>query len=106
MSSALLVMTTLPDPGSAENLARGLVERRLAACVNIGAPSRSVYRWQGAVQSETEIPLWIKTTRDAYPALQTWLREQHPYELPEILAVNISDGLPAYLDWLSQATQP
>lgn len=106
MSPALLVLTTLPDPGSAEDLARGLVEERLAACVHVGAAGRSVYRWQGAVQSEAEVPLWIKTTAAAWPALRDRLHERHPYELPEILAVDIRDGLPAYLAWLDGETQP
>lgn len=103
---ARLCLTTAPDPETAERLARGLVEQGFAACVNILAPCRSVYRWQGAVQDETEIPLLIKTTAAAYPALETWLRAQHPYELPEIVALEIEQGLPDYLRWLADATQP
>lgn len=103
---ALLCLTTAPDPDTATTLARGLVEQGLAACVNILAPCRSVYRWQGAVQEETEIPLLIKTTATAYPALESWLRAQHPYELPEIVALEIERGLPDYLRWLADATHP
>jgi periplasmic divalent cation tolerance protein len=104
--SALLVLTNLPDRASAESLARALVEGRLAACVNILAPCRSVYRWKGEVQQEDEHPVLIKTTRGAYAALEAAIRQAHPYELPEIVAVPIERGLPAYLDWLAEETKP
>lgn len=104
--SALLVLTNLPDRASAENLARTLVEKRVAACVNILAPCRSVYRWKGQVEQEDEHPVLIKTTRDAYAALESAIRQAHPYELPEIVAVPIERGLPAYLDWLAEETKP
>ena len=104
--SALLVLTNLPDRASAENLARTLVEKRAAACVNILAPCRSVYRWKGQVEQEEEHPVLIKTTRDAYAALESAIRQAHPYELPEIVAVPIERGLPAYLDWLAEETKP
>jgi len=104
--SALLVLTNLPDRVSAENLARTLVEKRVAACVNILAPCRSVYRWKGQVEQEDEHPVLIKTTRDAYAALESAIRQAHPYELPEIVAVPIERGLPAYLDWLAEETKP
>jgi periplasmic divalent cation tolerance protein len=104
--SALLVLTNLPDRASAENLARALVEKRVAACVNILAPCRSVYRWKGQVEREDEHPVLIKTTRDAYAALESAIRQAHPYELPEIVAVPIERGLPAYLDWLAEETKP
>ena len=97
--SALLVLTNLPDRAAAEKLAELLIAKRVAACVNILAPCRSVYRWQGAVQHDEEHPVLIKTTREAYAALEAAIRAQHPYELPEIVAVPIERGLPAYLDW-------
>ena len=100
----LLVMTTLPDCTAATAVARALVERRLAACVSIQAPCVSIYRWQGAVAQATEVSLLIKTTRARYPALQAALREMHPYELPEIVALEAADGLPAYLDWIRMET--
>lgn len=103
--SALLVLTNLPDRASAESLARTLVEKRAAACVNILAPCRSVYRWKGRVEQEDEHPVLIKTTRDAYAALESAIRQAHPYELPEIVAVPIERGLPAYLDWLAEETK-
>ena len=102
----LLVLTNLPDRASAERLAGLLVERRLAACVNILAPCRSVYRWKGAVQHDEEHPMLIKTTAERYGALEQALREGHPYELPEIIAVPIEGGLPAYLDWVTAETTP
>lgn len=102
--SALLVITNLPERAAAEKLADVLVAKRLAACINILAPCRSVYRWQGAVQREEEHPVLIKTTRAAYAELEAQIRAHHPYELPEIIAVPIERGLPAYLDWLAAET--
>jgi periplasmic divalent cation tolerance protein len=102
----LLAITTLPDADSAEALARSLVEERLAACVNILAPCRSVYRWQGAVESAAEVPLLIKTTAERYAALEAAIRAAHPYELPEIVAVSIERGLPGYLAWVAAETAP
>jgi len=102
--SVLLVLTNLPDRAAAERLAEVLVEKRLAACINILAPCRSVYRWQGAVQRDEEHPVLIKTTREAYAELESLIRAHHPYELPEIVAVRIDRGLPAYLDWVAAET--
>lgn len=104
--SALLVITNLPERAAAERLADALIARRLAACINILAPCRSVYRWQGAVQHEEEHPVLIKTTRAAYAELEAQIRAHHPYELPEIVAVPIERGLPAYLDWVAAETAP
>jgi periplasmic divalent cation tolerance protein len=103
---ALLVLTNVPERAAAERLADMLVERQLAACVNILAPCRSVYRWKGAVQHDEEHPLLIKTTADRYAALEQALRAAHPYELPEILAFRVEQGLPAYLDWVAAETRP
>ena len=101
----LLVLTNLPDRAAAERLADLLIANRLAACVIILAPCRSVYRWQGGVQHDEEHPMLIKTTAERYPALEQALREGHPYELPEIIAVPIERGLPAYLDWVAAETK-
>jgi len=101
----LLVFTNLPDAQSAKKLAQQLVESRAAACVNQLAPCSSTYRWQGNIESATEVPLLIKTTRLAYPRLEKLIREAHPYELPEIIAVSLTDGLPAYLDWVANETK-
>jgi periplasmic divalent cation tolerance protein len=103
---ALLVLTNLPDAASAQALAEHVVAERLAACVSILAPCRSVYRWQGRVEAAEEVPLLIKTRADRYAALEAAIRARHPYELPEIVAVPISHGLPAYLDWLAAETTP
>src|SRR3954471_15396204 len=100
-----LVLTNLPDRASAERIASLLIEQRLAACVNVLAPCRSVYRWKDAVQHDEEHPLLIKTTRERYPALEQALRAAHPYDPPEIIAVQIERGLPAYLDWVAAETK-
>lgn len=101
----LLVLTNVPDAAAAEKLAHALVDARAAACVNVLAPCRSIYRWQGAVESAMEVPLLIKTTRAAYPRLEQIVRAEHPYALPELIAVPIQQGLPAYLDWLATETK-
>src|ERR1700741_1562050 len=103
--STLLVLTNLPDRAAAERLAALLVEKRLAACVNILAACRSVYRWKGAVQHDEEHPVLIKTTAERYSELEKALRSAHPYELPEIVAVPIERGLPAYLEWVAAETK-
>ncbi len=100
------MLTNLPDSASARALAAHLVSARLAACVNVLAPCRSVYRWQGKVEAAEEVPLLIKTSADRYAALEAAIRARHPYELPEIVAVPFSHGLPAYLDWLAAETKP
>jgi len=102
--SALLVLTNLPDRPAAEKLAAALVGERLAACVNILAPCRSVYRWNGAVQNEEEYPVLAKTTTERYAALEVAIRSNHPYEVPEIIALPIERGLAAYLTWVAEET--
>lgn len=104
MDDVLLVITNLPDAQAAGQLARRLIEARVAACVNQLAPCTSTYRWQGGIETATEVPLLIKTTRTAYPRLEQLIRAAHPYELPEIIAVPVTAGLPAYLDWVSRET--
>jgi periplasmic divalent cation tolerance protein len=104
--SSLLVLTNLPDRAAAEQLADTLIGQNLAACVNILAPCRSVYRWKGEVQHDEEHPVLIKTSEERYPALEQALRAAHPYELPEIIAVPIQRGLPAYLAWVAAETKP
>ena len=100
MHDILLVITNLPDVASAEKLARQLIEERAAACVNQLAPCNSTYRWKSNIETVTEVPLLIKTTQAAYPRLEKLIREAHPYELPEIIAVLVTAGLPSYLDWV------
>lgn len=105
-AQTLLILTNLPDEASARVLAKGLLESRLAACITILAQSTSVYHWQGAIEEAREVPLLIKTTESRYAALETAIRTAHPYELPEIIAVPIDRGLPAYLDWIAAETLP
>ena len=104
-STALLVLTNLPDRPAAEKLADALIEKHVAACVNILAPCRSVYRWKGAVQHDEEHPVLIKTTAARYFELERAIRAVHPYELPEIVAVPIERGLPEYLSWVAAETR-
>jgi periplasmic divalent cation tolerance protein len=101
----LLVITNLPDRAAAERLADALIGGRLAACVNILAPCRTVYRWKDGVQHDEEHPVLIKTTEARYAELEQAIRANHPYELPEIVAVSIERGLPAYLEWLAAETR-
>jgi periplasmic divalent cation tolerance protein len=104
MSDILLVITNLPDVASAEKLASQIIEERAAACVNQLAPCVSTYRWKNDIESATEVPLLMKTTKAAYPRLEQLVREAHPYELPEIIAVSVTAGLPAYLGWVDAET--
>lgn len=100
----LLVLTNLPDRETAERIARSLIDKRLAACVNILAPCSSHYPWNGSVQQDEEHPMLIKTTEARYPALEAAIKAMHPYELPEIIAVPIECGLPGYLSWVEKET--
>ena len=103
MAPAIL-LCTCPDLDSARALAASLVEARLAACVNLLPGVRSTYRWQGEIHDDTEVLLVIKTTGERFDALRTRLAALHPYEVPELVAVGIADGLPAYLDWIVRGT--
>lgn len=105
-AEAYLVITNLPDRDSAARLARALIEKRLAACVNILAPCRSVYRWKGRTEDGEEHPMLIKSTRVRYAELEAAIRAAHPYELPEIIAVPLAGGLPDYLEWVDTETRP
>lgn len=103
-SDILVVLTNLPDRRSALDLARTLVERRLAACVNVLAGAASVYRWRGAIETAEEVPLIIKTRAALFAELEAAIVENHPYELPEIVAVPVVRGLPGYLQWVVAET--
>jgi periplasmic divalent cation tolerance protein len=105
MAQPILILTNLPDEQAADKLARQIVEKRLAACVNRLPGVLSVYRWNGAVEQASEATLLIKTTQDRYQEVETAIKALHPYELPEIIALSIADGLPAYLDWIVQETK-
>ena len=99
--SALVVLSTFPDADTAARIGRVLVDERLAACVNLVAAVRSIYRWQGAIQDEAESLAIIKTTADRYAALAARIAELHPYEVPEIIAVPLAGGHAPYLAWLT-----
>lgn len=105
-TDALVVLTTLPESGDPLDLARMLVEERLAACVSVLAGMDSTYRWQGSVESARERQLIIKTTRQCLDQLQSRLRAMHPYEVPEFLVLDVSSGAQAYLRWLRESTAP
>lgn len=104
MTHPILVLTNVPDLETARQLAAQLVEQRLAACVNCLPQLVSVYRWQGSIETANEVSMMIKTTADCYPGLEKAIQAAHPYELPEIIALPIERGLPAYLDWINQET--
>lgn len=104
-AEAVVVLCTCPDGAVARRLAGGLVEAGLAACVNVLPAIRSIYRWEGEVQDDEEVLMIVKTRGAAYPELEAWLLEHHPYEVPEVLALPIRQGSPAYLEWLNAETQ-
>ncbi len=105
MLQPLLVLTNVPDAGLARALAQQLVEQRLAACVNILPAVQSIYQWQGAVEQADEITLLIKTEQARYAQLEAAIKAMHPYHVPEIIALPIVAGLPAYLDWIANETK-
>lgn len=96
-----IVLTTCPEKTSAERIANALVEEGLAACVSILPPMQSIYRWKGKVEQANEQLLVIKSNSARFPAIRERIQALHPYELPEIIAVPIADGLPGYLAWLN-----
>lgn len=102
----LVVSTSCPDDVHANRIAHALVEARIAACVHISAPIRSVYTWEGKICEEQEISLHIKCLQTLYPELEQLVLKLHPYQVPEIIAVPVTHGLPAYLDWIKDNTQP
>ena len=104
MAQPLLCLSTCPDTETAARIARTLVEEQLAACVNRLPGGASTYRWRGEIHEDAEVLLVIKTTRERFDALRERLVELHPYELPELVAIEIAEGLPAYLDWLARET--
>ena len=100
---SLVVLVTLP-PDAAHNIARMLVEERIAGCVNVMGEVHSVYRWAGEVAQDREALLIIKTTGERYPDLEARIRQLHPYEIPEIVALPVDRALPEFMSWLSEST--
>ena len=99
-TAPLVALSTIESLDAAEHLAATLVEARLAACVNVIEGIRSIYRWQGAVERDTEVLLVIKTTRGRFAELRERLLAEHPYDVPELIALDVTDGAAAYLDWI------
>jgi periplasmic divalent cation tolerance protein len=106
MSGRLLVLSTVATAEDAERIARGLVERRLAACVNVVPGVLSTYRWKGAVEREGELLLLIKTRAESFETLRAALVSLHPYEVPELIALPIENGHEPYLKWLDENATP
>lgn len=104
-SEVLQVITTVDDGGKAREMARALVEGRLAACAQVVGPIRSYYWWKGKLEEAEEWLLQLKTRAELYPQLERALQEKHPYTVPEILAFPVIAGNPAYLEWLVRETR-
>lgn len=105
MSEHILVLTTVPEEKRGQALAEILVRERLAACATLSAPSRSFYWWKDKICEDKEFVLFIKTRASLYPALEKKIKEEHPYEVPEIIALPVVKGSAAYLAWIDKETQ-
>ncbi len=105
MTGEIVLLVTAPDEENAAMIGRTLVEERLAACANIVKAVRSIYRWKGEIFDERECLLVIKTASDRFPQLEKRVREMHPYETPEIIALEISEGSGPYLKWIAENTR-
>ncbi len=101
-----LVFSMFPDAEQAKGIARVLVSERLAACANVLPGATSIYSWQGEQHESAETLVLFKTRRERYPALEERLKTLHPYEVPEIVATDLSAGLPAYLQWVAEGVGP
>ena len=104
MNDAVIVFTNLPDREAALKLAHELVAKKLAACVNVLSECTSVYRWRGTIENAREVPVLIKTRAARYAEVEDAIRGLHPYELPEIVAVPVTLGCDAYLQWVADET--
>jgi periplasmic divalent cation tolerance protein len=102
MTDKIVVLTTCESEDEAGRIARSLVEKRVAACVNILPNARSVYRWKGSVENAQEFVLLIKTRRDIFDALRAELSKIHSYEVPEVIALPVVDGSESYLSWIDR----
>ena len=104
MTDAMLVLTTLPNADAAAELARSVVNEKLAACANLFPALRSIYKWQTKMQDENEVLVLFKTRQEHFERLKSRILELHPYEVPEVLAIPVEQGYQAYLDWLATET--
>lgn len=105
MTTPILVLTNVPDAATASTIALAIVEQRAGACVNILPAVQSVYQWQGHIETTTEVTLLIKTTDAAYTALEQLIVSLHPYDVPEVVAIPVTAGLPPYLQWIMSETK-
>jgi periplasmic divalent cation tolerance protein len=106
MGPYIVCLVTIDDPAKAAKIAQILVEKKLAACVNIIPEIQSIYSWKGQICNEKERLMIIKTRGDLFHELQTTVKGLHPYEVPEIIALDIKDGLPEYIQWINDSTIP
>jgi periplasmic divalent cation tolerance protein len=105
MTDKRIVLSTAGSEDEARKIAHQLVERRLAACVNIVPQIESIYRWEGKMESSREWLLLIKTTAEKFAAVRDAIRELHSYDLPECIALNVEDGSPAYMEWIAESVK-
>jgi periplasmic divalent cation tolerance protein len=104
MNAYLLVLTTVPDEKTGQEISSLIIERKLAACVTLSASATSLYKWEGKLCKEQEFLLYIKTHSKHYSALEKCILEAHPYDVPEIIALPLAAGYKKYLDWISEET--
>jgi periplasmic divalent cation tolerance protein len=102
----IMVFTHVPDHDCATRMAEALINAQLAACVNISSPCTSIYTWNNQLERTREIPMVIKTHRRLYSKIESMMLSMHPYELPEIIALHVSGGLPQYLQWVNAQISP
>ena len=103
--NSIILYCSCPDSETAEKIARSLVKDKFAACVSLFNPVTSIYSWQGNIEQAQEVILMIKSSEHRYTDIEKRILDLHPYELPEIIAVPVKQGLPGYLDWIKQCTQ-
>ena len=105
MAKVFVVFSTIDSKESAEKIAHDIVKQQLAACVNIIANITSIYKWKGKVEHEAEHLMVVKTSENCLPNLMERIKELHPYEVPEVIALSIDEGDPAYLEWILSETR-
>jgi periplasmic divalent cation tolerance protein len=104
MTDAMLVLTTLPNADAAAEMAKSIVEERLAACANLFPALRSIYKWQAKLEDQNEVLVLFKTRQEHFDRLRSRILELHPYEVPEVLAIPVEQAYQPYLDWLARET--